>query len=60
MKKLIFKIFLLLSIIFLMSCNSTNNCNEIYDLINEQEKSWNMGNIDDFMENTGTMILLYL
>jgi len=49
MKRLIFKIFLLLSIIFLMSCDSTNNCNEIYDLMNEQEKSWNSGDIDDFM-----------
>ena len=32
-----------------MSCDSTNNCNEIYDLMNEQEKSWNSGDIDDFM-----------
>ena len=50
MKKLIFKTFLLLSIIFLNRCNSANNCDEIHDLMKEQEKSWNMGNIDDFME----------
>ena len=50
MKKLIFKTFLLLSIIFLNSCNSVNNCDEIHELMREQEKSWNMGNIDDYME----------
>ena len=50
MKKLIFKTFLLLSIIFLNRCNSANNCDEIHDLMKKQEKSWNMGNIDDFME----------
>ena len=50
MKKLIFKTFLLLSIIFINSCNSINNCDEIYELMKEQEKSWNMGNIDDFMD----------
>ncbi|MBC99859.1 MAG: DUF4440 domain-containing protein [Crocinitomicaceae bacterium] len=50
MKKLIFKTFILLSIIFLNSCNSINNCDEIHELMKEQEKSWNMGNIDNFME----------
>ena len=50
MKKLIFKTFILLSIIFLNSCNSINNCDEIHVLMKEQEKSWNMGNIDNFME----------
>ena len=50
MKKLIFKTFILLSIIFLNSCNSVNNCDEIHELMREQEKSWNMGNIDDYME----------
>ena len=49
MKKLIFKILLFYFVIFLTSCKSTNNCDQIYDLMQEQEESWNKGNIDDFM-----------
>ena len=64
MKKLIFKTFLLLSIIFINSCNSINNCDEIYELMKEQEKSWNMGNIDDFMDkywdNNSLIFIVYL
>jgi hypothetical protein len=50
MKKLISKIFLFLSIISLNCCNSIDDCDEIYELMKEQEKSWNLGDIDDFMD----------
>ncbi|MDC3134090.1 DUF4440 domain-containing protein [Bacteroidota bacterium] len=61
MKKLIFKIFLFYFVIFLTRCKSTNNCDEIYDLMQEQEESWNKGNIDDFMNkywNNDSLIFL--
>ena len=49
MKKLIFKIFLFPFLIFLVGCKSVNHCDELYNLMKEQEDSWNYGNIDDFM-----------
>ena len=49
MKKLTFKIVLFSFLIFLVSCKSTNHCNEIYDLMKQQEDAWNNGNIDNFM-----------
>lgn len=49
MKKLTFKIVLFSFLIFLVSCKSTNHCNEIYNLMKQQEDSWNNGNIDNFM-----------
>jgi len=50
MKKLIHKISILSFIICLTCCESiNNNCDEIYDLMNKQEDSWNRGNIDEFM-----------
>ena len=49
MKKLIFKIVIFSFLIFLVSCKSTNHCNEIYDLMKQQEDAWNNGNIDNFM-----------
>ena len=49
MKKLIFKIFLFPFLIFLVACKSVNHCDELYNLMKEQEDSWNYGNIDDFM-----------
>ena len=61
MKKLIFKILLFYFVIFLTSCKSTNSCDEIYDLMQEQEESWNKGNIDDFMNkywNNDSLIFL--
>ena len=61
MKKLIFKILLFYFVIFLTRCKSTNNCDEIYDLMQEQEESWNKGNIDDFMNkywNNDSLIFL--
>ena len=61
MKKLIFKILLFYFVIFLTCCKSTNNCDEIYDLMQEQEESWNEGNIDDFMNkywNNDSLIFL--
>ena len=61
MKKLIFKILLFYFVIFLTSCKSTNNCDEICDLMQEQEESWNKGNIDDFMNkywNNDSLIFL--
>ena len=44
-----------------MSCESTNNCDEIYGLMNEQEESWNSGNIEDFMSkywNSDSLIFI--
>ena len=61
MKKLIFKILLFYFVIFLTRCKSTNSCDEIYDLMQEQEESWNKGNIDDFMNkywNNDSLIFL--
>ena len=61
MKKLIFKRLLFYFVIFLTSCKSTNSCDEIYDLMQEQEESWNKGNIDDFMNkywNNDSLIFL--
>ena len=49
MKKLTFKIVLFLFLIFLVSCKSTNHCNEIYNLMKQQEDAWNNGNIENFM-----------
>jgi len=49
MKKLIFKIVLFSFLIFLVSCKSTNHCNEIYNLMKQQEDAWNNGNIENFM-----------
>ena len=49
MKKLIFKIFLFPFLIFLAGCKSVNHCDELYNLMKEQEDFWNYGNIDDFM-----------
>ena len=49
MKKLTFKIVLFSFLIFLVSCKSTNHCNEIYNLMKQQEDAWNNGNIENFM-----------
>ena len=49
MKKLTYKIVLISFLIFLVSCKSTNHCNEIYNLMKQQEDAWNNGNIDNFM-----------
>ena len=49
MKKLTFKIVLFSFLIFLVSCKSTNHCNEIYNLMKQQEDAWNNGNIKNFM-----------
>ena len=49
MKKLTFKIVLFSFLIFLVSCKSTNHCNEIYNLMEQQEDAWNDGNIENFM-----------
>ena len=49
MKKLTFKIVLFSFLIFLVSCRSTNHCNEIYNLMKQQEDAWNNGNIENFM-----------
>jgi len=49
MKKLILKIVLFSFLIFLVSCKSTNHCNEIYNLMKQQEDAWNNGNIENFM-----------
>ena len=49
MKKLTFKIVLFSFLIFLVSCKSTNHCNEIYNLMKQQENAWNNGNIENFM-----------
>jgi len=48
-KKLTFKIVLFSFLIFLVSCKSTNHCNEIYNLMKQQEDAWNNGNIENFM-----------
>ena len=50
MRRLIFKTSLFLSINFLNNCKSVNNCNEIYDLMNEQENLGISGDIDDFIK----------
>ena len=49
MKKLTFKIVLFSFLIFLVSCKSTNHCNEIYNLMEQQEYAWNNGNLENFM-----------
>ena len=49
MKKLTFKIVLFSFLIFLVSCKSTNHCNEIYNLMKQQEDAWNNGNLENFM-----------
>jgi len=49
MKKLTFKIVLFSFLIFLVSCKSTNHCNEIYNLMEQQEDAWNNGNLENFM-----------
>ena len=53
MKKLVQNIFTILIIILVFSCSetkpSTNSCFDIYNLMQQQEDSWNSGNIDDFM-----------
>jgi len=49
MKKLTYKIVLISFLIFLVSCKSTNHCNEIYNQMKQQEDAWNNGNIDNFM-----------
>ena len=49
MKKLTFKIVLFSFLIFLVGCKSTNHCNEIYNLMKQQEDAWNNGNIENFM-----------
>ena len=49
MKKLTFKIVLFSFLIFWVSCKSTNHCNEIYNLMEQQEDAWNNGNIENFM-----------
>lgn len=53
MKKLVQKIFTILLTILVFSCSgtkpSTNSCFDIYNLMQQQEDSWNYGSIDDFM-----------
>ena len=53
MKKLIRNIFVILITILVFSCSrtktNTNSCFDIYNLMQQQEDSWNYGNIDDFM-----------
>lgn len=49
MKKLTFKIVFFSFLIFLVSCKSTNHCNEIYNLMEQQEDAWNNGNLENFM-----------
>ena len=49
MKKLTFKIVLFSFLIFLVCCKSTNHCNEIYNLMKQQEDAWNNGNLENFM-----------
>ena len=53
MKKLVQNIFTILLIIIVFSCSGTkpnnNSCLDINNLMQQQENSWNNGNIDDFM-----------
>ena len=53
MKKQLQNIFTILLIIFVFSCSetkpNTNSCFDIYNLMQQQEDSWNNGNIDEFM-----------
>lgn len=53
MKKLVQNIFTILLLIIVFSCSGTipnnNSCLDINNLMQQQENSWNDGNIDDFM-----------
>tara|TARA_Y100000385_G_scaffold203354_1_gene210683 strand:- start:271 stop:720 length:450 start_codon:yes stop_codon:yes gene_type:complete len=53
MKKLVQNIFTILLILLVFSCSRTkpnnNSCLDINNLMQQQENSWNNGNIDDFM-----------
>jgi hypothetical protein len=53
MKKLVQNIFTILLLIIVFSCSGTipnnNSCLDINNLMQQQENSWNNGNIDDFM-----------
>ena len=53
MKKLVQNIFTILLILLVFSCSGTkpnnNSCLDINNLMQQQENSWNNGNIDDFM-----------
>jgi hypothetical protein len=53
MKKLVQNIFTILLILLVFSCSGTkpnnNSCLDINNLMQQQENSWNDGNIDDFM-----------